>query len=81
MACGVPVVAFANSATTEVVDSGGVLVPDGDVAALTVEVRRLLDDPDQRQEAAERALARSARFDQRHALDAYVEVLVSAAGR
>jgi glycosyltransferase involved in cell wall biosynthesis len=45
MACGVPVVAFSNSAVTEVVDGGGLLVPDGDVGAMTAAVRSLLDSP------------------------------------
>jgi glycosyltransferase involved in cell wall biosynthesis len=81
MACGVPVVAFANSATTEVVDGGGDLVPDGDVVSLITEVRRLLDDPARREEASHRALSRSARFEWAGAVDAYAGVLASAAGR
>jgi glycosyltransferase involved in cell wall biosynthesis len=81
MACGVPVVAFANSATTEVVDGGGDLVPDGDVVSLITEVRRLLDDPARREEASHRALSRSARFEWAGAVDTYAGVLASAAGR
>jgi glycosyltransferase involved in cell wall biosynthesis len=45
MACGVPVVAFSNSSLPEVVGDAGLLVPDGDVAAMVTAVRSLLDDP------------------------------------
>jgi glycosyltransferase involved in cell wall biosynthesis len=79
MACGLPVVAFANSATTEVVDGGGVLVSDGDVVSLTTEVRRLLDDAAGREEASQRAVTRSARFKWASAVDAYAGVLANVA--
>jgi glycosyltransferase involved in cell wall biosynthesis len=55
MASGVPVVAFANSATTEVVAGGGVLVPDGDLDAFTAALRPLLTDAAIRREWAEAA--------------------------
>ena len=45
MACGAPVVAFDNSSLGEVIGDGGVLVPDGDVVAMTSAVRRVLDSP------------------------------------
>ena len=45
MACGTPVVAFDNSSLGEVIATGGVLVADGDVAALTAAVRTVLDSP------------------------------------
>ena len=60
MACGAPVVAFSNSAITEVVEGGGVLVPDGDVAAMVGAVRTLLDSPAAAEEWRERGLARAA---------------------
>jgi glycosyltransferase involved in cell wall biosynthesis len=44
MACGTPVVAFANSAIPEVVGGGGVLVADGDVDALVDALVQLLTD-------------------------------------
>lgn len=44
MACGVPVVAFANSAVTELVAGRGILVADGNTSAMVAEVRRLIDD-------------------------------------
>jgi glycosyltransferase involved in cell wall biosynthesis len=45
-AAGLPVVAFATAGVPEVVEDGvtGLLVPDGDVAALAVAIRRLLAD-------------------------------------
>ena len=45
MACGAPVIAFSNTAVTEIVSSGGILVPDGDVEAMISAVRDLLDRP------------------------------------
>ncbi|MGH9060442.1 MAG: glycosyltransferase family 4 protein, partial [Acidimicrobiales bacterium] len=56
MACGTPVVAFANTSLPEVVADGGALVTDGDVPAFTAAVRALLDTPANRLEARERAL-------------------------
>ena len=60
MACGAPVVAFSNSAITEVVEGGGSLVPDGDVGAMVGAVRTLLDSPAAADEWRERGLARVA---------------------
>ncbi len=48
MACGAPVVALANSATTEIVGQAGVLVGGDDVAALTRATVDLLADDDTR---------------------------------
>jgi glycosyltransferase involved in cell wall biosynthesis len=78
MACGTPVVAFANSATAEVVAGGGVLVPDGDVMAMEAEARAILDHEDGWAELREAALGRAASFRwedsaRRHA-DIYREV-------
>src|SRR3569623_331275 len=44
MACGTPVVSFANTSLLEVVADGGLRVADGDVEALTNAVRQVLDD-------------------------------------
>jgi alpha-1,3-rhamnosyl/mannosyltransferase len=44
MACGTPVVAFANSAIAETVSGGGILVPDGDVEALVAALADVLSD-------------------------------------
>lgn len=71
MACGTPVVAFDNSSIPEVVGDGGVLVPDGDVAAMVGAVRRVLGDP----EASGRALERARAFDWGRTASAHAEVL------
>ncbi len=62
MACGVPVVAFANSAVTEVVADGGQLVLDGDVNAMTAALRSVLDNADGAAEWREKAVARARLF-------------------
>ena len=46
MACGTPVVAFDNSAIGETIGAGGVLVPDGDVAAFADALALVLGDDD-----------------------------------
>jgi glycosyltransferase involved in cell wall biosynthesis len=62
MACGVPVVAFDNSALAEVVGAGGCLVPDGDTASMTAAVRRVLDSAECAAEWRQRGLEQAARF-------------------
>lgn len=62
MACGVPVVSFANSSLPEVVGDAGILVPDGDVTAMVAAVRDLLDNPAKRAEGAEAGLRRAGQF-------------------
>jgi len=81
MASGVPVVAFANSAITEVVGSGGSLVPDGDVGAMTDASHRLLGSAGAWDEAREAGLARATRFTWAATAEVYAQVLSSAAGR
>jgi alpha-1,3-rhamnosyl/mannosyltransferase len=56
MACGTPVVAFANSAIAETVEGGGELVPDGDVAAFTAALVRVLTDGAAWDEASRRGV-------------------------
>jgi glycosyltransferase involved in cell wall biosynthesis len=62
MACGVPVVAFSNTAITEVVEGGGVLVADGDVDAMVKAVRSLLDSPELMAEWRGKGLERASTF-------------------
>jgi glycosyltransferase involved in cell wall biosynthesis len=62
MACGTPVVGFANSAVTEVVGDAGILVPDGDTVAMAAAVRRVLDDPSLRADLAGRGIERARDF-------------------
>jgi glycosyltransferase involved in cell wall biosynthesis len=77
MACGTPVVAFDNTGTAEVVASGGVLVPDGDMDAFVKAVAGVLDSEARWQELSERALTRAAEFDWDRSVAAHVDVLRS----
>ena len=77
MACGTPVVAFANTAIPEVVGDGGTLVPDGDVGALVIAVRAVLDDADVRRSHVERGLARASQFSWRRSAEAHAEVYLA----
>lgn len=79
MACGTPVVAFANSSIPEVIGDAGVLVADGDLDAMVAAVQRLVGDADARDELVARGLAQAARFRWEDAIDAYVDVLRSVA--
>ena len=81
MASGVPVVAFANSALTEVVADGGRLVADGDVDAMLKAVRTLLDSADAAQEGRQRGLERAAHFTWSESAARHVEVYRSVAER
>lgn len=79
MACATPVVAFDNTATTEVVGDGGILVRDGDVAAMTDAVCALLDDPQAWQAASARAVQRAASFSWDRCAAVHAEVYRSVA--
>jgi alpha-1,3-rhamnosyl/mannosyltransferase len=63
MATGTPLVAFANTSLPEIIDDGGILVPDGDVGAMATAVRALLEDPTRWQELSEAGLSRGRQFD------------------
>jgi glycosyltransferase involved in cell wall biosynthesis len=63
MACGTPVIAFANSSLIEVVGDGGVLIPDGDVDAMAAAASELLGAPEKWQEASAKAQRRAASFN------------------
>ncbi len=81
MASGVPVVAFANSAVTEVVADGGRLVPDGDVAAMTDSAHQLLRSPAAWDDARGAGLERAARFTWSASARVHAEVFASVASR
>ncbi|MBI3979209.1 MAG: glycosyltransferase family 4 protein [Chloroflexi bacterium] len=59
-ACGLPVVAAAAGGIPDVVDDGvdGLLIPFGDVGALTAAIRTLLEDPQRRAELGARGRAK-----------------------
>lgn len=81
MACGAPVVAFDNSGLAEAVGDGGVLVPDGDVVALTDAAERLLADPVHRAEVVRRGAARTAGMSWTEVAAGYAAVLRDVAAR
>jgi glycosyltransferase involved in cell wall biosynthesis len=62
MATGTPLVAFANSSLPEVVGDGGVLVPDGDVAAFVDAVASVVTDRARWAELSAAGLARASHF-------------------
>jgi glycosyltransferase involved in cell wall biosynthesis len=62
MASGVPVVSYANSSLTEVVDDAGVLVSDGDVTAMVNATRAVLDTPSRQRDLQQAGLARARIF-------------------
>jgi glycosyltransferase involved in cell wall biosynthesis len=74
MACGTPVVAFANSSVTEVVGDAGVLVTDGDVAGLVAAISSLLDDPERWSELEARGRERAATFTWERSAAAHAEL-------
>ena len=57
--CGVPVVAYDNSGTSEVVRDGetGLLVPDGDIKTLAQKLSLLIEDPGLRERLSHQAAA------------------------
>lgn len=79
MACGIPVVAFANSALPEVIGDAGVLVPDGDVRAMVDALARLLSDGGYRAELAAAGVERARQFTWEACADAHAEILLAAA--
>jgi alpha-1,3-rhamnosyl/mannosyltransferase len=74
MACGRPVVAFANSSLVEVAGDGARLVPDGDVEAMAAAVVDLLGDRERAAGLSVRGVARAAKFRWEDAAAAYAEV-------
>jgi len=74
MACGIPVVAFDNTSLPEVVGTGGVLVPDGDVAAMADAVRRVVSEASYRQELSAAASEHATGFTWARTVGAHAEV-------
>jgi glycosyltransferase involved in cell wall biosynthesis len=74
MACGTPVVAFSNSAITDVVGDAGRLVADGDVPALVSALRGVLDDPGLREDLRARGIERARMFSWDRCVSAHAEL-------
>jgi len=74
MACGTPVVAFANSSLSEVVGDAGILVPDGDVRAMVQVVGSLLDDEARWADLSARGLERAKEFSWQKSVTAHAEL-------
>ena len=81
MACGTPVVAFANSSLPEIVGEGGILVPDGDVEAMVEAVQPVIEDAEMRSDLVARGLTQSSRFRWEDTVDAYRELLLRTVAR
>jgi glycosyltransferase involved in cell wall biosynthesis len=79
MASGAPVISYANSSLTEVVGEAGVLVPDGDVAAMIDATRALLHAPAWRSDLQQAGLARARAFSWDTCASAYADVFASVA--
>jgi len=79
MACGTPVVAFDNSAIPEVVSGGGILVPDGDVAAAATALRGLLEDESYWDEVSERGIEHARAFSWERCAAMHADVLQAVA--
>jgi len=62
MACGTPVIGYANSAVPEIAGGAAALVPDGDLHALVSATRRVLGDADRRDELVAAGLDRARAF-------------------
>ena len=79
MACGTPVIAFANSSLTEVVDGAGELVADGDVVEFASRLASLLRDGRRRHELSQAGLRRAEDFDWDACATTHAEILRSVA--
>ena len=78
MACGAPVVAANSSALPEVVGSAGLLVDPRDARGLAEALRRLITEPDLREQLARAGLARAATFTWERAARETLDVLETA---
>lgn len=76
MACGKPVIAFEGTSLPEVLAApqGGIVVPRGDVAALTAAVERLITSPETRQRLGEQARQVA---EERYHKDTYVSRIIA----
>jgi alpha-1,3-rhamnosyl/mannosyltransferase len=79
MATGTPVIAFANSATTEVVEGGGVLVDDGDVSAVVDAVADVIEHGSRWEELSRLGQERAAGFTWQACATRHAEIYAMAA--
>ncbi|MFY9615597.1 MAG: glycosyltransferase, partial [Candidatus Dormiibacterota bacterium] len=79
MASGIPVVAFANTAIPEVVGDGGVIVPDGDVSAMTEEIVAVLGNPARWQALSDGGRRRALAFDWRRSAEDHLRLYLEVA--
>jgi alpha-1,3-rhamnosyl/mannosyltransferase len=80
MACGVPVVAYDNTALSEIAGPAASMVPDGDVGAMTAAVRRLLETRALADDLRGRGLAHASAFTWERSAALHAEVYRSVAG-
>lgn len=81
MACATPVVAFDNTALREVIGDGGLLIPDGEMRALTEAIARLMSDPERWRAASVAAHSRARAFSWAACAAAHAEVFNEAWNR
>lgn len=79
MASGAPVISFSNTSLTEVVAGGGVLVDDGDTAAMAAALSEILSDDDVWLQTARRGWTRAQAFSWDRTVAATAAVLRGAA--
>ena len=80
MACGVPVVATAGSAVSEVVGSAGLLVPGNDKEAFAEAMLSVLENPAVQEDLRARGLQRAATFTWQHTAQQTVDLYQEVAG-
>lgn len=74
MACGTPLVAFANGSLAEVIGAGGELVPDGDVASMADRLEAILGDSTAWSRLSARGLRRAADFSWQRSAEIHAEM-------
>ncbi|MBC8167514.1 MAG: glycosyltransferase [Bryobacteraceae bacterium] len=81
MAAGLPVVATRVGGVPEIVSDDGLLVPPGDIEAITAALSRLAEEPVVRKEYAGRSRSRASLFDVTRMIDAYSDLFERLAHR